>query len=116
METMTIEEMEAMVGTEFKYVFRNYDEAWAVIAAFDQNVGFTCLATDTETMRGRDMSDDADKNGNICLVGDSPKMNSSFIKDTSYDMKTIRATGYLKVGNDGGFGNRGGGGFASCNF
>ena len=45
MKNMTIEEIKAMVGTEFIFVFSNRVEIPAVVAAFDPEVGFTCLAT-----------------------------------------------------------------------
>ena len=105
MRTMTIAAMKKMVGTEFIYVYSDRDEIRAFIAAFDEKVGYTCLALETETKYGNDLSGDLDENGNLCLVADNPS-RPGFIKGTSIDMCCIKALGYLKAGIEYGFGRR----------
>ncbi|MCK5132080.1 MAG: hypothetical protein KAR40_08020 [Candidatus Sabulitectum sp.] len=116
MKRMTIEEMKAMVGTEFTYVCGDHDEIKAAIAAFDPKIGFTCLATVEESMLGIDLTPYYDENGNMCLVGDSPDMNPDFLRATMIDMQLIKLLGYTGVGYDKGFGEEKFGGQASCSF
>lgn len=59
------------VGTEYLY---DSGEGMgyvlpAVVAAFDPEIGFTCLATHHIDEGGHDWSRNEDKNGNICLIG-----------------------------------------------
>lgn len=90
--TMTIEEMRAMVGTEFTYVFEDSDTIPAVVAAFDPEIGFTCLATEVITDSGEDFTGALDENGNLCLIG-VPAKATYFLHEVSVRLREIKATG-----------------------
>ena len=119
MKKMTVEEIKEMVGTEFIYVMSGRAELPAVIAAFDQKIGFTCLATSLVDNKGEDHSGDVDKNGNLCLTGvprDFFETESDFLKKVSQFVQFIKHTGYYRFNAEKGFGCCSGFGIASCSF
>ena len=119
MRNPTDQEIRAMVGTEFIYIFSDHAEIPAIVAAFDPEIGFTCLATDTIDSVGDDLSHLSDENGNICLIG----QNSEDIKGptgrsrVSFTLSSIKHLGYYKEESYKGFGySCGGYGTAVCSF
>ena len=64
----TYDEMRKLVGIEFTYLLKNGDTIPAIVASFDEKVGFTCLATSDTSSDGGDFSLLADENGEICLI------------------------------------------------
>lgn len=119
MRNMTDAEIKKMVGIEFLYVFSDRSEIPAVVAAFDPKIGFTCLATDTISSTGQDLSHMLDRNKNICLVGYSSNKLSMPHKrrEVSFILRSIKNLGHYKVYSDEGFGyiaHRPGG--AHCSF
>jgi hypothetical protein len=101
MKTYTHEEIKSMVGTEFIFT-EGDDQVNAIIAAFDPDTGFTCLAMDDVTARGTSLDFLKDKNGNICLVGLDKELHysshSDFIKEVSLCLNQIRYLGYFRAG------------------
>jgi len=49
---MTNEEIKAMVGTEFTYVFEDGDTVRAYIKAFDPKIGLTCFTLESKSRDG----------------------------------------------------------------
>lgn len=58
---MTPEEIKAMVGTEFTYVFSDGETVPAFVAAADSKIGLTCKALEQVADRGFCIWDDASK-------------------------------------------------------
>jgi hypothetical protein len=118
MKTYTHEEIKAMVGTEFKYVFSDRSEIKAMVAAFDPEIGFTCLATSLIDSSGRDWSDDVDENGNVCLLGyHRSDLDDGGLAEISFILRSIKHLGYYVIHSDTGFGDSyKNGGDASCAF
>jgi hypothetical protein len=108
---MDIEEIKAMVGTEFTYMFEDGDTIPTVIAAFDPDIGFTCLASDTLITRdGYDFSKRVDENGNMCMVGinrDNYDTLAEFLEEVSEHTTKIAEEGFYQIEF---------GGQASCSF
>ena len=116
MEDMTNEQIKEMVGTEYLYVFLDHSEVPAVVAAFDPEIGLTCLATDIETSTGEDILWMKDENGNICLTGYTAVQIQQARKSLSRTLRSIKILGYYKAFSSKGFGSSGGGGSATCSF
>jgi hypothetical protein len=98
MRIMTVEEIKAMVGTEFVYVFEDGDGIPAVVAAFDPKKGLTCLATTSETTSGIDFSNLADANGNICIASFERGVyenDESFLDMVSRELRIVKLMGYM---------------------
>jgi hypothetical protein len=101
MKNMSVEEIKAMVGTEFTYT-DGESELPAIVAAFDEKVGFTCLATDLETNKGVDLSGRVDENGNFCLVGVNRSRcldKDEFLREVSFHLRAIRFLGHHVAGS-----------------
>lgn len=109
MNEMSIEEMKAMVGTEFTYNFGNTgDSIRAFVAKFDERVGLTCLAIDDETVQGHKLNH-ARKDGIICLISirRSKYSMGQFCANVSNRLTLIKETGQFTTH---------GGGTAVCAF
>lgn len=115
MKPMTTEEIKAMIGTEFLYIFHNYDSIPAIVAAYDPKIGFTCLATSLFTRDGFSFENKQDKNGNVCLIGISCT-DSNFIKAPSAILRTIKYLGYYNTKTLYGYDRSDTCGSASCSF
>jgi hypothetical protein len=104
MKTYTNDEIKAMVGTEFIYVFASGAYIPAVIVAYDPEIGFTCLATKLVSSTGYDMSDQVDENGNLCLVGFDIIDMEIFSDRLMNIIFMIKNLGYYRVGFTGSLG------------
>lgn len=96
---MTLEEMKAMVGTEFIYVYTDGDEIPGIVAAIDPEIGFTCLGTSegTTTRDGYDFSDKIDENNNHCLIGLPADYIGGFMEYVSSRLEEIKKTGRYRA-------------------
>ncbi|MCK4787449.1 MAG: hypothetical protein KAV87_27070 [Desulfobacteraceae bacterium] len=104
MQLMSNEEIKAMVGTEFIYVFNDHAEIPAIIAAFDPAIGFTCLATSLIDSLGDDLSEVADDDGNLCIFSLSPEIHRVEI---SRGLTIIKCLGYCDSESPETFGKHG---------
>lgn len=91
------------VGTEFVYEFEDGSEIPAVVAAFDEKIGFTCLATELVDSYGDDHASEVDANGNLCLYAADFKHQSvsdSRIQEIYEVMEEVSRTGRYVIAED----------------